>query len=192
MTNENDRQEAQAIMTITAFDRANLRSMREEITLALKPLADKHGIIIDLGNIRFSGEEFKAQVIGKTVAVTGPAPLGSSPGYASPIPAAPVSSVLALRCARDSLDPNKPNVKGWKIVDYKAGNHKYPWIVAARSGTRYKISHMQAKTYFGVAVTPVIPPITVTPTMPDAGAEVDFAKATHKPHVNAGTYDGEF
>jgi hypothetical protein len=54
-------------MEIRKFNKDNLKMLRAEIEAALKPVAEQHGIKINLGNISFSASEFRTQL---TVSVT--------------------------------------------------------------------------------------------------------------------------
>lgn len=47
---------------ITAFNKQNLRVLRQEIDQAIAEVGKKHGINLRLGNISFNPEDFKAQL----------------------------------------------------------------------------------------------------------------------------------
>ena len=49
-------------MKITKFDRPSLKFLRGEIDTALKAVADKHDIVLKLGNISFSGNNASMKV----------------------------------------------------------------------------------------------------------------------------------
>ena len=44
------------------FTRQNLKSLRKEIEAALNEVGQKNGIALSMGNIRFSGSEFRAKL----------------------------------------------------------------------------------------------------------------------------------
>jgi hypothetical protein len=58
-------------MKITQFDRQNLRVLAAELETALKPIADKYGIVFKPGGTRFSPESAIFKIEGATVGTTG-------------------------------------------------------------------------------------------------------------------------
>lgn len=46
-------------MTITKFDKVNLKTVREDINSALAEVAKKHGIELEIGNISFDALSFR-------------------------------------------------------------------------------------------------------------------------------------
>lgn len=54
-----------------AFSRPMIKQLRDEITEALKPLAEKHGISFDMGSISFSSDSFSVSLKGKTLDESG-------------------------------------------------------------------------------------------------------------------------
>ena len=54
-------------MAVTEFNRENLKSIRADIDAALAAVATKHGIKLSLGNISFSGLEFRSKVEAKVL-----------------------------------------------------------------------------------------------------------------------------
>lgn len=59
-------------MTIKAFDKQNLKTLREDITAALSQIEQKHGIKLSLGNIRFTATTLGAKL--EAMIVDGSAP----------------------------------------------------------------------------------------------------------------------
>lgn len=51
-------------MTIAAFDKQNLKTLRADLDAALKAVADKHGIDLSVGTIRFDAAAFSAKIDG--------------------------------------------------------------------------------------------------------------------------------
>ena len=51
-------------MTTQAFDRNTLKTLRNEINDALNTVANKHGIYLSIGNIRFSSNNFRCKLEG--------------------------------------------------------------------------------------------------------------------------------
>lgn len=49
-------------MTIQTFDRSNLKTMRAEMDAALKTISEKYGVNFELGNIKFSSNEFSLKL----------------------------------------------------------------------------------------------------------------------------------
>lgn len=72
---------------INTFDKQNLKSVRIDIDAALKTVADKYGIKLSIGTIRFDGNQFNTKLsaatdtaISATIAVNemfGLAPIGT-------------------------------------------------------------------------------------------------------------------
>jgi hypothetical protein len=59
-------------MTIKKFDKSNLGAIRADIAAALSTVEKKHGMKLDLGNIRFSANDFRA-TLQANLGVTGAA-----------------------------------------------------------------------------------------------------------------------
>lgn len=125
-------------MTITAFDRSNLREIRTDIEAALAAVEQKHGIRLNMGNIRFDAGMFRAkleaQVLGHQIdTMTIP---GSAPA---------VTGGLAAELER-MHGPGAAQAKYYvagsttpvTFVDYKPGRPKYPFVYMTVRGTRYK------------------------------------------------------
>lgn len=49
-------------MTISKFDKPTLRSLREDVDQALRAVAEKHGITLSLGSIKFDATSFTGQL----------------------------------------------------------------------------------------------------------------------------------
>lgn len=56
---------------IKQFDKANLKTLREDIDAALAQVAEKHGISLSIKNIRFDAANFRTQLEGATKGPTG-------------------------------------------------------------------------------------------------------------------------
>ena len=51
-------------MPITSFDTTNLKIVRADLDAALKSVAEKHGMKLSVGNIKYSSDNFKVSLIG--------------------------------------------------------------------------------------------------------------------------------
>jgi len=60
-------------MTITSFDKQNLKQIRADIDAALKAVEDKYGMKVSLGSIRFDANTFSGKLtaaVGKAAETT--------------------------------------------------------------------------------------------------------------------------
>lgn len=54
-------------MKVTNFDKANLPAIRKDMEAALKSVSEKYGIVLDIGNITFTGNTFTAKLVAATL-----------------------------------------------------------------------------------------------------------------------------
>lgn len=118
------------------FTKQNIPMLRREIEGALYAVAQKHGIKLDLGTIRFSSDNFRTTLTAKTSTVT---PQGVT-----------VNTKLAEMIARYDLLAEK---NGARLIDYDERKHKYPFIYE-KDGKRWKGPLWQIQTLFGKEKVP--------------------------------------
>lgn len=69
---------------VKSFDRANLKDIRVDLNTALAAVAKKHGITLDVGNIRFDANSFSAKLsatVASSASTTTSAPAGVNPTW---------------------------------------------------------------------------------------------------------------
>ena len=114
------------------FDRPSIKTLRKDIDNALKSVADKHGLSLQLGNIRFNEHSFTGKLEARVTENPGEPTMATdfkalSMSYG--IPASYLHSIVTL------------NGKRYKIVGLKPRNRKYPIICEKTdNGKRYKFS----------------------------------------------------
>lgn len=115
--------------TINQFDRSNLKDLRAEISAALTAVAQKHGISLEITNIRFSSNEFSTKLKAYTNTQSPVVPY-------IPIPGASTSPSIFNR----SLIGKKFRFRGneYTIADLKPSRPKYPVVGVSARGARYK------------------------------------------------------
>lgn len=101
------------------FNRDNLKSLRKDVQAALDEVAKKHGIKLDLGNIRFTDSQFTSKVIGTVInqkaveKATGPIKMGT-----------------------EFISQGRK----FTVCDYKPSRWKYPFTGMSVRGARYKFT----------------------------------------------------
>lgn len=123
-------------MTITSFDRAGLRVLRTDLDAALKAVADKHGITLTVGSMRFSESEVRMKLTANTGSS---AELVQAKTDAS---AADLARLSALYDLPEGLLGRKITVRGshFTISGAKLSRRKYPFSVIGAQGGKYKMS----------------------------------------------------
>lgn len=122
-------------MTIQAFDKNNLSQLRTDLDKVLKQYGLSEGLVLDLGNIRFTSTEFSAKLNVKIAGSRGLTEMKQNIGSAQ------------LENRIRFLGLKAENDQGWKLTDYKSANWKMPYIFT-RNGKSFKCSEEQAKMYF--------------------------------------------
>lgn len=113
---------------ITQFTKQNLPQVRADLNKILKDYADKNGMVITLGNIKFQAGEFTTKLETKIVgAVT------------------QEDKNLERYMATYSL--GKFGTAGRELVGMNTRAHAYPFIYT-QGGKRFKCSIENAKMYF--------------------------------------------
>lgn len=129
----------------TEITRTKLREIKKDIDNALKAVADKHGILLQTGNSRFTDTTFTTKIEGAV------RPSGNGSTATSPADLKLQTSWAAKKGFMGDLsdlkigDPVKVNTMTGKFVGHDTGKRKYPFIVQVPSGRRYKLSGEQVR-----------------------------------------------
>lgn len=106
-------------MTISQFDKGNLKGLRAEIDAALAVVAKNNGITLTLGHISFQAGEFTAKLNGACEAK------GDQ------------DKQNAEMFARASgFDISKPSADGYTVVRYNTRSRAKPWVIT-KGGKEY-------------------------------------------------------
>lgn len=120
-------------MIIKQIDRPTLRHLRAQIEDALSVIGKEHGIVLTMGNARFTPDSFRAKIECQLQSAEKP---GVSAAF---------TRMLKLR----KLNPHRANPKGYTLIDYKPNARKNKWVIVSRQGTKYVISEATAQAWFG-------------------------------------------
>lgn len=112
------------------FDKQNLRQIRNDINVALAAVAAKHGIKLDIGNIRFSSDRFTTKLTATSNDVKIHTPVVTSHRIK-------LGETMALI-----------NGKMFLVVDYKPNRPEYPYVGQGRKGGRWKLR--ASEVYSGI------------------------------------------
>lgn len=123
-------------MTITSFDRVSLRILRTDLEKAISEVANKHGITIDMGAMRFSESEFRTKLIATT---SSSAEVAQAKTDSS---ADDLAKLSAMHDLPENLLGRKITVQGsrFTISGAKLSRRKYPFSVTGAKGGKYKMS----------------------------------------------------
>jgi hypothetical protein len=117
------------------FNKVNLKTIRADLNAALKAVEQKHGLTIQLGNIRYSEDDFRMQV--KAFAT-------GKGNVADPKEAARIEfEKYAHRFGLIESDFGKKFTVGtitYTICGIKPRAKRYPVIAETAKGTRYKFA----------------------------------------------------
>lgn len=114
---------------VQSFTRPVLQQLRGEIDAVLAKFAKEHGLIMELGNIKFSDAEFTAQLKTK---IEGKKTL--------------TDEILLGQIRIHGLVQSK---NGYELTGYHSRRYAYPFSYTAPDGKRFKCSIDQAKRLFG-------------------------------------------
>jgi len=120
---------------ITKFSKANLPAIRAEIDAALASVLTKYGLAAELGNIKFSDQDFRAQI----TVNTGSAADGAKRKFDD----------YAYRFGLTGNEFGKFIASGgkkYKIIGLNPKSRKYPIIATNNAGSQYKFTADMAKT----------------------------------------------
>lgn len=119
-------------MTIAAFNRTNLATLRGDMQRALDEVAKKHGISISVDNARFTAQNVKITVNAAVVSKSGAAVTPERQALELRFPGL-ADKTIWLRAATGKING--------KIVGYAARKRKYPFIVKAEDGRDYIVDY---------------------------------------------------
>ncbi len=130
-----------------SFTKPVLKTIRNDINVALAEVAKKHGISLELGTIRFGADNFRCTLSARSTVAIGQGSLEV------PIPqiglkTTPVLPSAVLELKQFGIDPAKISGKGERIIDYTPRKPKYPVIIQTIRGAKYKISIQEAASRF--------------------------------------------
>lgn len=112
------------------MDRNTVLNISRDLDRALEEVGRKHGVKIQRGALRYDHAGFTGSITCKTLTESG------------------ITELARTMCAREGLDPNSTNPRGFKIVDYNRRAHTRPWIVQDPKGKLYKLDTHLARFYF--------------------------------------------
>lgn len=130
---------------ITKFERSNLKTINAEMRAALKAVADKHGLDIDLGTLRFRDTSFTVKITGNVVDTESTSAADSEPAPTRSI-AIDLKNAMTVYKIRAEV-----NAKGDRLISYHPNRPKYPFVFESIRGARWKASVEQAQDRFGRA-----------------------------------------
>ena len=129
---------------MTSFTRANLAALRTDIDAALATVATKHGVLVSLGNCRFTEKEArfskliiapKVLATNTTLAKTGADPYGTlasreylNLAYMFALPVDGLGKTFSYGGSK------------FKVIGLKASRRKYPVIGEGVQGGKYKFT----------------------------------------------------
>lgn len=131
------------------FDRANIRTLRSEIEIALSTVARHHNISLDLGTIRFSSLEgnFRVKLTG---AVLNHSPQVPWNGLTERKPGPGVNPVLENALSFFGIPTSTRCFRShgtlYQLQTAKLSRPKYPFIGIGPQGGRYKFSASTVKS----------------------------------------------
>lgn len=114
----------------TQFDKASLKTLREEMQAVLDKFGDKTGLAIRVGNINYTMTEADIKIKVNIVGAQTRASLE-------------VKKLGVLMGFTDDLS----GTNGRRLIGYQSRNRKYPFIYEL-NGKQYKCTEAQAKAYF--------------------------------------------
>ena len=146
---------------MTSFTRANLTQLRADITAALAPVAAKHGIMLDLGNCKFT--DTQARFVKLTAYASAshnaivPAPSFGQPStptvvdgvtdpYNTPMSREYISRALMYALPKDGLGKKfRAGGTVYTIIGLKQSRFKYPVTAEGPQGGKYKFAAQTVK-----------------------------------------------
>lgn len=121
-------------MTISKFDKSNLKDIRAAMNAALFKVGQEYGIAFDIGRITFNNSEFRGKVSARIRS-------------AAPVQTTEVDEKwFAMKYGLIAGQV----INGRMLIDCKPQNRKYPFIYKdMRTGKFFKTTAAQAQDYFG-------------------------------------------
>jgi hypothetical protein len=131
---------------MTAINKSTLPSIRAEINAALAAVGSKHGLVLSIGNIRFTADSFRTTLEAKTFSQAG-----------REVAAIAVEQIdlesAGQRVLGTGVDLTKeymsPTLGKVKLIGYHPRKPKYPFIVQTTAGKRFKITVASARNLVG-------------------------------------------
>jgi hypothetical protein len=128
-------------MTIQSFDKETVKQLRAELQNALNAVAQKHGLVVGLGTIRFGASEF-----GVRLKVSTKSNSSQVNATTNTVEFEDLKRHGMHRCP--GLDITKTysfaKLGDIKFVGFHERRYKFPFTVQTSNGKRYKISVFQA------------------------------------------------
>lgn len=116
---------------VTSFDRQNIREINNEIETALALIAKKYGVEVNVGNTRFTSNNFTTKVEVATV---------TSSGTVMTKEAQDFNRYQSYKGILLNLgDSFQRNGKTYTIIGYKPRSHQYPILASCSDGKTYKL-----------------------------------------------------
>lgn len=136
---------------VKSFDRANLKDIRADLNTALAAVAKKHGITLDVGNIRFDATSFSTKLIA-TVAATGSTATTAAPAGVNPTWVANFKK-YAVMFGLKPTDLNKQIKYAGKTVTIVGIRPKanYPLVIQRATGGLVAVSAEAVKSALATA-----------------------------------------
>jgi len=116
-------------MTITSFTRADARNLNQEAKQALQEVAKRHGLVVESGNTRYSGDRCTVRFDFRTVTSDG----------------APAERDWRRHCGAFNLKPEDfgrtvvRNGRRFKVVGIKPRATSWPVLAERDDGRRFKL-----------------------------------------------------
>lgn len=133
---------------MTAINKSTLPSIRAEINAALAAVASKHGLVMSIGNIRFTEDSFRTTLEAKTFKQAGTeVAVAAVEQIALETMGQRVLGVTVEDLAKEYMSPTLGKVK---LIGYHPRKPKYPFIVQTTAGKRFKITVASARNLVGV------------------------------------------
>lgn len=129
-------------MKIDTFDKSNLTSLRHSLNLALEDVAKMYGIVLSLGNMRYSNNEVKMKLTAN-IGTANDLALENSDKVKDDL-----NYLSMLYDLPKDLFGKEIKIGGedFIILDSKSSRPKYPFIVTGTNGRKYKMSVEQIRS----------------------------------------------
>ena len=128
---------------MTAINKSTLPSIRADINAALAAVAAKHGLVMSIGNIRFTEDSFRTTLEAKTFKQAGTeVAVAAVEQVALETAGKRVLGGASVDITKEYMSPTLGKVK---LVGYHPRKPKYPFIVQTVSGKRFKITVASAR-----------------------------------------------
>lgn len=116
---------------VTTFNRQNIRQINAEMEAALKAIANKYGVEVNLGSIRFTGANFTTKIQVATVAEGGITMSKEATDFNR------YKTILGINMELGNEFERNGNT--YTIVGLKPRSKKYPVLAKCSDGKTYKL-----------------------------------------------------